>query len=287
MLKSMSRRAAVVAALTCVSVIGAGVLLAVQASANGRNSAAAGANHPNGPVPARPRAAAAQVRPAVLATNAHCGQTISANLTLNGDLVCTTGDGLTVNSSAAVVLNLNGHTISGPGQVSAVGVYLVTKSATVENGTILGFNEAVQVLGITDTVTNVRMTLNAYGLVDFGTTSKVTNNVAWGNNYIGIYAGSTGGTYSGNHALNNGTQGINVVGSKDVLTSNIANGNTIYGIYDGGYGTTLTKNVANFNGNDGIYVDDLTPTDGAGNTAKGNDFTAGALAEQCRGIVCT
>jgi parallel beta-helix repeat protein len=72
------------------------------------------------------------------------------------------------------------------------------------------------------------------------------------------------------------------------VTSNIANGNKYVGIVDNGTGTTLTKNTANFNGLDGIKVQgDVTVVDGAGNTAKGNDYISGTLPVQCQGVVCT
>lgn len=284
MLDSISRRAAVLVTVASVVAIGASAAMAVHANARG-SGAAAQSVHRMAPSPAGPLLATRKVNPAVLATNAHCGQTITASLTLNGDLQCS-GNGLTVNGAAAVVLNLNGHQITG-GASGSVGVTLTSKSATVENGVIINFTKAVQVVGVLDTVTNIRATLDSNGIVDLGTSTKVTNNVTWRNGSAGIYAGGSGGTFSGNHVLNNTFHGLEIVGSKNVVTSNVANGNTYDGIYDGGYVTTLTKNIANFNGHDGIYLDDLTPIDGGGNTAKGNDFTAGVPAEQCLGIVCT
>ena len=223
----------------------------------------------------------------MLATNAQCGQVLTASLTLNGDLTCT-GDGLTMSGTAAIVLNLNGHVISGNG--TGTGVTLSGKSETVQNGVISGFSFGVNVLGITGTVTKIRAVYNtSYGIVDLGTTTKLTTNVVLSSTLIGVYGLGSGSTYTGNQVVSNGLTsggyGIYVNGGKTILTSNITNGNGSFGIYDSGAANTLTKNVANFNGNDGLYVSDLTVVDGAGNTAKGNNTVQGT--EQCFNIVCS
>jgi hypothetical protein len=233
-------------------------------------------------------AGAAKVAPAVIATNASCGQTLTASVTLNGDLVCS-GDGLII-AKASVVLNLNGHTITGdPGAASSnTGVRIDGTSDTVENGVITGFYYGVYTTGTTDTVLNMRVNHTFYGVVTFGSGAKVTNSTAAFNTYSGMYAAGTGATYSGDHELNNGSEGLAIYfGVKTLVTGNIANGNGYYGIRDLGAGTTLTKNTANFNGGDGIFVsNDATVVDGAGNTAKGNDYVSGNPLVQCQGVVC-
>jgi hypothetical protein len=279
-----SRRSAVLIAAVCVG-LGAGAVLAVQASATGRKSTAP--SSPTSP-PIRPLTASGKLSPEVLATNAHCGQTLTASLTLNGDLQCS-GNGLIVTGTSHV-LNLNGHAIFGPGSGSFSGVELLGTSDTVENGTVTGFSYGVYVQGITDTVLNVRSAQNTFsGIENDGSGSKITNSMAVGNTGYGIdQPTSATGTYSGDHELNNGVNGLVVVG-KVTITSNVANGNRSYGIYDTGFGTTLTKNTASFNGLDGIYVAayDAAVIDGGGNTAKGNDYGSGATPEQCRGVVCS
>jgi hypothetical protein len=273
--------------------VGAGAVLAVQASASG-GTATTSPRPPSPPSPTshqsiRATTASGQLSPAVTATNAHCGQTLTASLTLNGDLFCS-GTALTV-TGASAVLNLGGHEVAGPNGTASgpIGIRLSGKSETVTNGLVTNFAIGVYVTGASDTVSAVRATYNFEGIYDAGPTTKITNSVAASNGNVGIYTvlGAGGGTYSGDHELNN-SYGLVIVSNaaKMIITGNIAEGNTIYGIDDGGFGTTLTKNIANFNGNDGIYVAEVAVIDGGGNTAKGNDYTTGNAPEQCHGVVC-
>jgi hypothetical protein len=277
------RRSAVLVAVVCAG-LGAAAVLAVQAGAQGGTPTTPPKPSPNAQPPLRPKAATGKVLPRVIATNAHCGQTITASLTLNGDLSCFSGAGLIVNANNAV-LNLNGHTIFGPG-TTFTGVELGGKSDTVENGVVTEFSIGVQVLGPTDTVLNVRATFNGDGIDDFGLTTKITNSTASGNSAGGIDSAANGGTYSGDHEVSN-SYGVEVFGQNLTVTGNFANGNANYGIYDQGLGTTLTKNAAYFNARDGIYVNEVAGIDGGGNTAKGNDHATGTTPVQCRNVVCS
>jgi Periplasmic copper-binding protein (NosD) len=224
------------------------------------------------------------VTPAVIATNVHCGQTVTASVTLNGDLFCD-GPGLIV-TGTSINLNLGGHQIVSNVLQAGIGVELSGKSDTVQNGVISDFLNAVEVDGTTDTVLNVRATSNYDGIYDVGTGTKITTSVIANSPNQGLVSQSSGATYSGVHLLNN-DYGITVFGTKTVVTGSVANGNTYYGFYDGGDGTTLTKNVANFNGGDGIRVAENTAIDGAGNTAKGNDYNSAFTPIQCWGVVCS
>ncbi len=235
--------------------------------------------------------AIAQRAPQVVATNAHCGQVLTASLTLNGDLFCTSGTGLTI-TGKGVVLNLAGHQIDGAGTASA-GVLVQGNSDIVENGVLSRFsNWGVNVDGIdsmptSTTLSAVRAIGNFTGISDGGMNSKITNSTTTGNTY-GIEGYGSGGTYSGDHELNNNIDGLVVEGATSVANSNVADGNGNYGIWDVlDAGSTLTRNTADFNGNDGIFIQDApTAVDGGGNLAKGNDYSAGNPPEQCRGVVC-
>jgi hypothetical protein len=179
------RRSLVVAAVVCAG-LGAGSAWAVQASASGSGSSTP--STPTAPkLPPRP-AGAAKVAPAVIATNAHCGQTLTASVTLNGDLVCS-GAGLII-AKDSVVLNLNSHTISGPGASTGYyGVELSGKSDTVENGVITRFAYGIFTQGTTDTILNMRLNNSEYGVVDIGSGLKVTNSTAAFNAGYGMYEG--------------------------------------------------------------------------------------------------
>jgi parallel beta-helix repeat protein len=266
--------------------LGAGGVLALQASGS---TTPAPLPHPTKPV-LRPMTASGHVAPLAQATNAHCGQTITASLTLNGDLNCPTSNGLTV-AGTSVNLNLGGHLVAGPGgNTGYLGIIVNGVSATVQNGTVVGFYRGVQVNGSKDSLTTLRLTYNTYGVVDVGSLTKITSVNAWSNTYDGIYSGGAGTTFTTNHALNNGDVGIRVAGTGTTLvTGNVANGNGGYGIAVQMLGASLSKNVANFNALDGIWVYAATVTDAGGNTAKGNDYAPAAVGkpEQCLGVVCS
>ena len=253
-------------------------IAAVSAQAHATSSTKSAADYP---LP--PRTAA--LAPAAEATNAHCGENITASLTLNGDLHCPNSVALIIMKNS-IILNLGGHTVSGSGIGSLIeGIQVYANSDTVENGAVTGFRFGVEVAGAS-TVTNVHAASNGYGIYERGGPAKITNNVLV-HNYYGLVSDSTGSTFTGNKLLNNSYDGLDLFGSKTTLTSNVAQGNALVGISDQGTATTLTKNAANYNGDDGIDAGtDLFVVDGAGNTAKGNDYKTGDKPIQCDGIAC-
>lgn len=239
----------------------------------------------------RPTSPTGQALPAATATNAVCGQVITASLTLNGNLFCS-GNGLTV-TGTSVVLNLNGFTIYGPGTSgSAFGIRVAGKSDTIENGQVMYFVVGVDDPGTSDTVTKLRASQNFYGIDEYGTTNKLTSNEAFANAGYGIVSSGPSATLTGNRATSNSSgcscANLFVGGTKSVVTGNFANGAAGggYGLVDEGWQTTLTNNVANDNGRDGIVNYDGALNDGGGNTAKGNDILTGSTPEQCLNVVC-
>jgi hypothetical protein len=297
MLTMTRRRVVVLAAVVCAG-LGAGGVLAVQASASADGGSARSVpTAPKAPTrpdlskrpPVRPMTANGQVVPDVTATNVRCGQTLTASVTLNGDLFCPGGNALII-AKSSVVLNLNGHEIGSTVSGAGIGVEVSGTSDTVDNGLITGFGYGVQVFGATDTISAVRATYNRTGIFEAGTGVKLTNDVAAQNTFNGISSGGSGTVLTGDHDVSNGlptgVYGLLLDGSKQTVTSNTAGGNG-FGIYDGGFGTTLKTDTANFNHNDGIYVSEVDVIDGGGNLAKGNDYDSGQSPEQCYEVVCT
>ena len=258
---------------------------------------------------------AAKAADATSATNAHCGQTITASLTLNGDLGCTTATGLTV-AGNGIVVNLNGFSVNNFG-LGGTGIVVAGNHDTVEKGTVNFWDVGVAITNPSSNLPPVGNTITAMfteadkqvGFQDSGTTTTISSSSA-------VFAGSyglesepnaSGSIYKTNHALNNASIGIILFGSHATLTSNIANGNGSspdsnalvgYGIYDVGDNDKLVTNTTNHNWGMGINAASPTNSDGGGNKAVGNGwattepgYTAtnpfGENLEQCIGVVCS
>lgn len=87
--------------------------------------------------------------PASAAPQPTCGSTLTVDTSLTADLTCA-GPGLTL--GPGVTLNLKGHTLRGPG--SAIGVAVSSEGAiTVKNGTLAGWGAGIETFGVPDTET--------------------------------------------------------------------------------------------------------------------------------------
>jgi nitrous oxidase accessory protein NosD len=268
----------------------AGAVAALLALAIAVQASASGASAPKPPVvpkalSLKDQAAAnqAKLRTQAAATNVHCGQTITATTTLNGDLNCTGQNGLIIGANS-VTLNLNGHTIFGSNGVNdnTVGVTVNGTSDTVKNGYIEGFAYGVNAFGTNDTVTTLQVNYtDQLGIYLAGVTDKATSDTAAENFNYGLYDFGSGDTIQSDHLLNNNF-GLVTFGRGEKVLDNIADGNTNDGILvQSSPPATVTGNTANFNGGYGINA--TSPKiDGGTNTAKGN-----TNPQQCRGVVCS
>jgi len=234
-----------------------------------------------------------------------CGATIDVSTKLTSDLTGCAGTGLTITADH-VLLDLNGHTISGTG--NATGVAIGAASDTVENGLVQDFVkgitiaagptsggrvqairsidnvDGIDVNGDNAVVTASFVAHNASnGIGVIGNHDQLTNNWIRSNQGRGILVTNlaTAATVSGNKVLSNALEGVfvnNAPGS--VVTSNTANANGSHGIEANGP-VSVSKNAASFNTGAGIDADWLT-TDGGGNHAAEN----GKL-HQCENLVCS
>lgn len=113
-----------------------------------------------------------------------CGTTIVANLTLDHDLTCP-GNGLIVGADG-ITINLNGHTIMGPG--SGVGINVPNRTGVViVGGTVKNFLAGVQLVNSTAIVVKEnRFTGNQDAVFLIGTSgSTIKENTAWQNRRVG------------------------------------------------------------------------------------------------------
>lgn len=232
-------------------------------------------------------AAAATVAPAS-ADTVSCGDAISTDTVLTHDLVCGPGDALVIVADG-VTLDLDGHTISGPGAYGAgagAGVRVAQRTGvTVMRGTIQGYQSAVVLDQSWDshvtklTARHNDQALNLAGggghLVDKNTVvdnfrdsirlglsagNRVTQNAVSGNVYgIAIADGSSGNTVDRNVTTGNQYFGIATWGggSGNVIEKNQASGNAHHGIQVNPdvTGVELLQNYVSGNGDDGIHVE--------------------------------
>lgn len=221
-----------------------------------------------------------------------CGDTLTADVTLSAHLSCSNpgADGLIIGGDG-VTLDLNGHTISGPG---IVGVRIVGTNSTVINtgsrpGTIEGFQYGVylnptqgaKVIGLTLTgngkgiaagsahwniITGNNISANTEDGIHLGLSSnnRISGNTISKNDFgIAIANSSHANILSGNTLSKNRNFGIaifcgsdsNLIMDNSVTKTNGGEGNGII-VRSGSDDTEVRGNAANLNAGDGIHVDD-------------------------------
>ncbi len=207
-----------------------------------------------------------------------CGQTITANTTLTGNLDCPQ-NGLSI-AANDVVLNLDGHSISGPNR-EYTGIEAEDTKDTVENGYIDEFETSVAFLGAEDVASDLQASYATYGIEMVGPSDEAKDDTAAEIEEEGVYVKGSDDTAESDHLLNNNWGLYDYFGSEDKIIDNVANGNKLDGIIVVGSLDTLTGNVTDFNGELGIDADS-PQIDGGSNKAMGN-----GTKEQCRGVVCS
>jgi hypothetical protein len=265
----------------------------------------------------QPRASAVRAHTAKPATQSAlaCGQTVTGSVSLTADLTGCAGHGLVVGANGTSI-NLNGHTISGPGTaacdpapVECSGVYNDHfTGVSVKNGAITGFIAGVQQFGAGSiTVSGMRIYDNTdTGIWINAGTANLTSNVVNHNGFLNgvlhdgftdngieVDPDATSAVLTGNHALSNAQFGF-FINTQHVatLTGNIANGNAESGFWlwpsskPNAGDASLTPIKAS--GNKAFFNTKLGFDSGAGvvdlgkNTAGGN-----GTAHQCENIICS
>ena len=186
--------------------------------------------------PAQPQTPA-QVQP--LAISPSCGQVITQNVVLTSNLNCAETDGLIVNAGD-IVIDLNGHTISGPDidsdtqTSSKVGIMIPNvNNVVVQDGTIEGFQAGVLMTGSQNVeVKGMVIKNNQIGLLGTGASIVNAHLSIIMNNQIGIAGHSTQqSTFEDNIIFQNTLAGITLVNSDNsviTLNSITESGNGLY-----------------------------------------------------------
>lgn len=161
-------------------------------------------------------------------TNPACGEVVQGNVNLTSDLNCTS-DGLLVGSSNTVI-NLNGHTIAGPGpQSSKVGIVVPDYDNVAINGdgTIKGFQAGILVTGANNVQAKlIGLTANEIGMFLTGAKGvSMSQSTVWNNN-LGVAAhSSNGASMTGNMLSGNTLAGLTLVNTvKSIIAGNNVEG---------------------------------------------------------------
>ena len=174
-----------------------------------------------------------------LAISPSCGQVITQNVILTSNLNCADSDGLIVGASD-IVIDLNGHTISGPDvdsqekTSSKVGVMIPNmNNVVVQDGTIQGFQAGILMTGSQNVeLNNIISKNNQIGAFSTGASIVKAHLSILMNNQIGFAGHSTQqATIEDNILYQNTLAGITLVNSDNgVLTLNsiTESGNGLY-----------------------------------------------------------
>jgi parallel beta-helix repeat protein len=170
-----------------------------------------------------------------------CGQTITVSTTLDHHLNCPGSNGIFVNGNN-VVLDLGGHSITGPAPTGTTGVgfrgVIVLQNrtgVTVRNGTIRGFDAGVEVQpgGNSAAVTGLILDGNGNGVrVNTGTSSNQLrgNTIINTTRFSGMQVGGNDHLIEKNTLHNGNGSGIIVSGSRNVIRDNKINNTGATGI---------------------------------------------------------
>ena len=174
-----------------------------------------------------------------LAISPSCGQVITQNVVLTSNLNCADSDGLIVGASD-IVIDLNGHTISGPDvdsqekTSSKVGVMIPNmNNVVVQDGTIQGFQAGILMTGSQNVeIKGIVSKDNQIGAFSTGASIVNVHLSILMNNQIGFAGHSTQqATIENNNLYQNTLAGITLVNSDNgVLTLNsiTESGNGLY-----------------------------------------------------------
>jgi parallel beta-helix repeat protein len=174
-----------------------------------------------------------------LAISPSCGQVITQNVVLTSNLNCAETDGLIVNAGN-IVIDLNGHTISGPDIDSdtktsrKVGIMIPNvNNVVVQDGTIEGFQAGILMTGSQNVeVKGMVVKNNQIGLFSTGSSIVNAHLSIIMNNQIGIAGHSTQqSTIEDNIIFQNTLAGVTLVNSDNsviTLNSITESGNGLY-----------------------------------------------------------
>jgi len=215
----------------------------------------------------------------------HCGDTVTASMTIANDLSGCTGVALTI-AGPNVVVNFNNHTITSANGTTGVEVSTSATGATLLNGNVSGFVTGIDVVAGTVSVSgfglfengtginvsgalNVQLVRNrlegdstGISLTGFAGTppmvAQIKQNTITRGGFGILAANSRRDQIVANTVSQNSGDGINVFTSPDgLIADNDVSGNAGRGIVVGDSdATNLIDNTSSRNGRDGVFIKD-------------------------------
>ena len=202
--------------------------------------------------------------PAGSASAAHvqCGDVITADTTLDGDLTCA-GDGLTI--ADTLRLDLAGYTIQGAGAGSGIKLGYPAPSdftgARIQGGTVRDFAYGIDVDGPRGTAArSMLLEQNVVGFrCNYAPECTITSSEVR-RNQIGIgFAAVDAGCESGSHVVGNRVHhnavGVRYAGCNGTISDNRFDRNTELGVSIEDHGrVVVSSNTIDHSGDTGVYV---------------------------------
>jgi hypothetical protein len=210
-----------------------------------------------------------------------CGQVVTTNAYLTGDLYCPASHGVIIGASG-ITIDLKGSVLESNRGIYR-GIYDDSfDRVTIKNGVVRNFNDGVvlqdadavsvvNVVSVGNVVYGIRIAAGDSALVK---SSSVSANVA------GIYIDGAAAKVQSSSATGNQQWGIEVDGASAKIQSSTASGNSQHGIHVFGNAAVVNGNRAEGNGfpagasdynGTGILVDNYTTPPTGKNIARGND----------------
>jgi parallel beta-helix repeat protein len=210
--------------------------------------------------------------------------TVATNLTAAAGVNCIT---ITVDR---VVIDLQGYTITGSGFSSGVIANGAHNNIIVANGTIIGFNQAINLSTNYTTVSHVTVMNTGYSGIDIlGDYAVVADSQANSNGTYGIYFQGNYNTVYNTPANNNGQYGIAFLqsSSNNTVSDSPAYGNGVDGMVFAGSNNTVVNSQAVGNGQHGMNfsVGGNTITDSQANNNKADGILIGGSENLLTGNV--
>ena len=164
-----------------------------------------------------PTYAAATISPI---TNPACGEVVQGNVNLTANLNCT-GDGLIVGADNTVI-NLNGYSVSGPGQQSSkVGVVVPNSNniMVMGPGVIKGFQAGILATSSNNVqIKSIILTGNEIAVFTTGSTNTQVQQNIIKNNNLGVASHSSkGASLMSNLITGNGLAGVTLVNTHNAI----------------------------------------------------------------------